>query len=100
MFFWPDLASYHYGKKAKDFYFANNVHVVPKEANPPNCPELRPIDRYWAHMKKKLKYTNSVARNIQDFKKKWRNQVKNIDKVHVQTLRKGKKAKVRKFWHG
>ena len=29
--FWPDLASCHYGKKAMEWYAANNVQVVPKD---------------------------------------------------------------------
>ena len=42
--FWPDLASCHYGKKAMEWYAANSVQVGPKDKNPPNTPELRPIE--------------------------------------------------------
>lgn len=51
-FFWPDLASCHYSKGTLKWYEDNKVDFVPKEANPPNCPELRPVERYWALLKK------------------------------------------------
>lgn len=51
-FFWPDLASSHYSKATLKWYEDHGVDFVPKEANPPNCPELRPVERYWALIKK------------------------------------------------
>ena len=36
----------HYGEKAKEFYDENEINNVPKEANPANCRELRPIEKY------------------------------------------------------
>jgi len=45
-FFWPDLASCHYSKAAMEWFSSNGVTLVPKEVNPPNCPELRPIKKY------------------------------------------------------
>ena len=30
----------------------NDVKVVPKTANPPNCPESRVIEKYWAIVKR------------------------------------------------
>ena len=56
-FFWSDLASCHYSKTTLEWYEANNVVFVPREANPPNCPHLRPIERYWALVKRGLKST-------------------------------------------
>lgn len=51
--FWLDRASYHYAKDVLEWYEANGVHAVPKESNPPNCPEL-PIKQYWALVKREL----------------------------------------------
>ena len=44
--------SWHYAKDVLKWYKANGVHVVPNEANPPNCPKLRPIERNWAPVKR------------------------------------------------
>ena len=51
--FWPDLASIYYCKLAMEWYKKNNVKFVPKTENPPNCPELRVIEKYWAIIKEK-----------------------------------------------
>ena len=56
-FFWPDLASCYYSKMALDWYNDDNINFVSKEAIPLNCPELRPIERYWTLVKRKLKST-------------------------------------------
>ena len=42
--FWPDLDTIHYSKDAQKFYDDNGVMLVPKKMNPPNCPELCPIE--------------------------------------------------------
>ena len=78
--FWPDLATCHYGKKAKKFYDENEINIVPKETNPPNCPELWLIEKYWAHMKSYLKGTKSITSNLKDFRRKWRYQSKLLSK--------------------
>ena len=81
--FWPDLASCHYGKVAKKFYQDSNINIVPKEANLPNCLELRPIEKYWAHVKRKLKTTKYKTSSIAEFQKIWRTQSKSITNEDV-----------------
>jgi hypothetical protein len=44
--FWPDLASAHYAKKTLGWFEANQVDIVTKEQNPPNCPKFCPIEVY------------------------------------------------------
>lgn len=95
--FWPDLASCHYSKKTIAWYDANQVNVVPKIANPPNCPELRPIERYWAIMKTKLRKTTKEAKDINDFKKKWIKATKLIPDVSVRAMMRAVRSKVRFF---
>ena len=41
------LASSHYGKLSMKWYEQNDVSIMPKTANPSNCPELRVIEKYW-----------------------------------------------------
>lgn len=36
--FWPDLASVHYAKKVIDWCESNDIRILPKALNPPNCP--------------------------------------------------------------
>lgn len=96
--FWPDLATAHYSKTTMEWYQANNVTVVPRDANPPNCPELRPIERYWALMKRTLKRTKQVAPNKEIFRNKWRRGYATVDETMVKNLMKGLNKKVRKFF--
>lgn len=53
--FWTDLASCHYSKTTLSWYLENNVTVIEKNMKPPNCPELRPIEKLLAHVKRNLK---------------------------------------------
>ena len=96
-FFWPDLASCHYSKSAIEWYENNNVVFVPKEANPPNCPELRPIERYWALVKRELKSTKKVTDNVKNFSQKWKLSSKKIAESTIETLMEGIPDKVKQF---
>lgn len=95
--FWPDLASCHYSKQTKEWYQQNHVNFVPVEANPPNCPQLRPIERYWALVKSKLRASRKVAKNMISFAKLWASGSKKVNKVVVRRLMAGLKTKIYKF---
>lgn len=96
--FWPDLATSHYSKATMEWYASKKINFVPKIANPPNCPELRPIERYWALMKRDLRKSGRTAKNFQDFRLKWKRSYRTVDETTVQHLMKGLKKKVRNFY--
>lgn len=100
LLFWPDLASAHYSKKTMEWYRENEVNFVPRDKNPPNCPELRPIEKYWANLKRKLKKSKKVCNNHKDFQIKCRQAAALMNSEHVQTLMKSVKRKVRLFAYG
>ena len=52
--FWPGLASYHYAKITRNWLEANNIQFVPKNDNPPNIPQARPIEDFWALLSRKV----------------------------------------------
>lgn len=95
--FWPDLASCHYGKDALEWYAINNVTAVSKSMNPPNSPELRPIETYWALVKQTLKKTENDAKNESDFKNMWRLAANKIRDSTVQDMMSSIKRKIRDF---
>jgi predicted transcriptional regulator len=95
--FWPDLASCHYSTRTLEWYKANSVEVVPKESNPPNCPELRPIEKYWANIKSKLRKTCQPATSLPDFQRKWIKCTKLVTDDSVQRSMNHIKSKVREF---
>lgn len=50
--FWPDLASAHYAKTPLESLDHLGIDFIPKVQNPPNVPQLRPIEKFWANFKK------------------------------------------------
>jgi hypothetical protein len=46
--FWPDLASAHYAKDTLVWLEELKIEYAPKEENPPNVPQIRPIKNLWA----------------------------------------------------
>ncbi|XP_055585209.1 uncharacterized protein LOC129738055 [Uranotaenia lowii] len=84
--FWPDLALYHCSKDVLEWYEANGVTSVPKEMNPPNAPELRSIEKYWAIMKQAFRKNPKVVKSEADFKRKWISVKKNYSLTFYRTL--------------
>lgn len=95
--FWPDLASCYYARSILDWYRENEVEFVEKVMNPPNCPQIRPIEKFWALMKGKLRKKDKGAADIDTFKKDWINVSKSIDGTVVQNLMRNIKKQVRKL---
>ena len=95
--FWPDLASCHCAKDVLEWYKANGVHVVPKEANPRNCPELQPIERYGALVKREFSQCKQ-ATTIEKFRKSWTKAAKSVAERSSQTLIAGVNSKVHSFF--
>lgn len=94
--FWPDLASAHYAQKTTDVMRAVEIKFVDKSVNPPNVPQIRPIERFWAILQKKI-YSNgwstdSVPILIRRIKSLIRKTPENL----AQNLMRGLKTKVRK----
>lgn len=95
--FWPDLASIHYSHKTVEWYNANQVEFVAIEANPPNCPHLRPIETYWAIIKQKLRKSQKVAINYLSFAKLWAATTRKIPDALVRRLMANLASKVNRF---
>jgi transposase len=98
--FWLNLASIHYSNDVFSWYEANNVAYVAKKHNPPNSPELRPIERYWALWQRNIKKRSSATSDINLFKQKVNGAIKTIDSKVVQNLMSGLKGKVGQFGRG
>lgn len=84
--FWPDKASSHYAKTVTDYLDANNIQYIPKDLNPANLPESRPIEDFWAKLKRKVYKQDWCAENVTQLKQRIRYCLQNIDKEFVQCL--------------
>lgn len=65
--------------------------------NPPNCPEFRPIETFWALTKVKLRKHMKPVDNVEKFKKDWPKVVKMIGEKTVQKLMSSVKRKIREL---
>ena len=57
--FWPDLDSCHYSFETIEYLNSQNIIQVPKDDNPPNVPQARPIERFWANLEDKVLWKGS-----------------------------------------
>jgi site-specific recombinase XerC len=71
-----------------------------KNMNPPNTPEIRNIEKYWAKLKFEVKKRSSAAENLVSFKRKLNAAAKAIGRDGVQSLMGSTKNRVRKFSRG
>lgn len=95
--FWPDLATAHYAGDTLSLLNKEKIEFVSKEMNPPNCPELRPIEKYWAIIKRDLLKKGAVAQDMEDFKKMWNAASRRVTKTSIQALMARVPKKVRDF---
>lgn len=95
--FWPDLSTVHYAKDSVAWYTSNGVKYVTKECNPPNTPEIRPIEKWWGITKSKLIKSKKIAKDEKHLRKIWTQQANILGDTTVQRLMGGIKRKVRNF---
>lgn len=95
-FFWAHLAPCHYSRSAKEFYEEKGILVVSREKNPPNGPVLRPMERYWAQIKRKLKNIQFTVSDFQ-FRRKRKQASGSMSEMHIEKLMSGISRKVRLF---
>ena len=60
--FWPDKASAHYAKTVLE-YMDGKINFLPKSDNPPNIPQARPIERFWALLEQQVYMDGWQAEN-------------------------------------
>ena len=84
--FWPDLASSHYAKTVTTFFDDNDINYVKRSDNPPNVPEVRPIEDFWSILKGIVYEGNWQADTIDQLRRRIEYSLKKIDPAFVQSL--------------
>lgn len=95
--FWPDLASCHYAKKTLNWLTEQNIPFVPKKDNPPNVPQARPIENFWAVLKRMVYVGGWEARNEQHLIGRIKRKLKEIDPSVRQNLIRNIRSTLRKI---
>lgn len=94
--FWPDLASSHYAKSTIENLKDKKIEFVPKEMNPPNVPQLRPIETFWANLKRKVYENGYRAKNVDSLVLKIKKELKTINTEGIQRAMSELPKKIRK----
>lgn len=84
--FWPDLASSHYAKTTMDWLEANNIPTVPKQDNPPNVPQARPIEMFWAVLSRLVYDQGWEAKTEQQLISRIQRKLKEVDIEVIQEM--------------
>jgi len=66
--FWPDQASFHYAKNVIKWFNKTKMPILPKLLNPAKLPQVRPIENFWAYMKKMVCDGGKEAENLTSLK--------------------------------
>ncbi|OXA56905.1 Transposable element Tcb2 transposase [Folsomia candida] len=92
--FWPDLATCHYAKKVTEYLRKKNIDFVPKDINPPNVPQLRPIEKFWARSKSVYSRLQDVPDTFRKFKGRWKKITSEVAKTSGKNLMKNLRKKI------
>ena len=94
--FWPDLASCHYATKTQQFLNENGIFFVPKDHNPPNCPQIRPIENFFGILKQRVYAGNWSAKNRDQLIQRIRKCVREMDMDVIIKMYENLEKKIRK----
>ena len=87
--FWPDLATCHYTKENLDYLESEGIYTVPKNLNPPNAPQIRPIEMFWGALKQKVYDKNWTAKNRDQLIKKIKKCAKEMNsEIYIKMFEK------------
>lgn len=73
--FWADLAPCHYAADTLDKFDELGVRYVPKMENPPAAPQVRPIEKFCAHLKAKVYHNGWEAKDLNQLENKIRKEL-------------------------
>lgn len=94
--FWPDKASAHYAGDTQKFLRANNIPFVPKERNPTDLPQCRPIEDFFGILSGFVYENGWEAQNIAQLKRRINYCLKKVDLNVVQRMCGNVKKNLRK----
>ena len=92
--FWPDLASAHYAKETLELFGALNIKFIPRKDNPPNVPHLRPIENYWAAVKRAVYAGGYRAKSLDALKQRIRSKIRGVDQQVIINLFRSIKSNI------
>lgn len=92
--FWPDMASCHYRVDVVQFLKQRKIAFVDRVSNAPNVPQVRPIERFWALCKAKMKRYKTPIRTTRSLSNRWGKVSKEVGRASGRKLMFGLKKKL------
>lgn len=93
--FWPDKASSHYSKLATDFLAANGIRFVPKDTNPTNLPQCRPMEDFFGYLSGIVYRGGWRAQDTDQLQRRIRWAIRNVDLDVVRRMMRGVSRRLR-----
>lgn len=93
--FWPDKASSHYARSVVNFLETQNISFVPKEHNPTNLPQCRPIEDLWGYLVTLVYGNGWQAETLAQLKRRVRWAIRKVDQEAVRASCSGIRKKLR-----
>ncbi len=72
-----------------------NISFVERPNNAPNCPQVRPIEKYWVLFKKEYKKRSKEPKSLNGFRIIWRNISKKVIEKSGKNLMERLRVKLR-----
>jgi transposase len=94
--FWPDLASADYVKNTLVQLEQLKIENVPKKENPPNVPQIRPIENVWANLKRKVYSNKYRPKDVKCLMAKIRKELESIETTGISKVMKKAPAKAQR----
>ena len=92
--FWPDLAPGHTASDTLDLMDELHIDCIQEDFNPPNAPQLRPIERFWSHLKRRVYRNGYEAKNLNQLKKRIEEVVRTFPPSYFENLMKNVNKKI------
>jgi hypothetical protein len=84
--FWPDLASSHYARSTLAKFDELGIQYVPKDLNPPNVPQLRPIEDFWGWLKQLVYQQGWKGKNLEQLQRRIKYCLGKVDQGAVRNM--------------
>ena len=94
--FWADLATSHTGGTTTRFLRKLKIPYIPVFENPPNVPQMRPIETFWALLKRKVYSKGWKAKNINCLQRRIKSKINEFTEEDSFQLMKNVHSKIRK----
>ena len=95
--FWPDGARCHYAKDVLSIHSAHGVErkkFIEKDENPPNMPQIRPIEKFWYQLRCKVYENGWEAKDLVELRKKIESKLRTFTLADINRLFKNNHSKI------